>query len=472
MINKSFINEKEVTLILQQFEEENDLLQYQLDGWSVWPLLRFGVARALQNVPLDVKKTVISRNELLNIALKDLVGILKLDQASYLVKTFVSARSELYNGKFEDIYFDELLLRLPDFVKIESINKRDLLYRRRNALIEANITTIIPNFLVNCLVRLDKGRMTRSIAIPLGSLIQEKLNLKKYSPEKINIILQNYYWSSRIYRLLLKYIKPKALLLANSGEYPFIIAAKELGVKVVEFQHGFLSRDYPAHSWSTYAKSFKSNMPIPDRIFLFGTHWLKEMEAYGFWKDELRVVGSSRIDKYSKEKDNKKKDVCTILLTTQGTDTSNLITFILKFLNLLVSKFPINLYIKLHPTYDSSFEEYKAKFKNHENVKIFAPTSSKTTFELLKKSDLHLSIFSTCHYEALGLGVPTIILPLTGYETVRHLYESGNAHLARNPQELFDLVIHYKELVVPEKIREKYFQQNAINNMLTELAVL
>ncbi len=68
-------------------------------------------------------------------------------------------------------------------------------------------------------------------------------------------------------------------------------------------------------------------MPIPDRIFLYGAHWQEELAANGFWQEELRSVGSLRLDQYRDLKIAKDARNCKIVLTTQGTDTERLLNF-------------------------------------------------------------------------------------------------------------------------------------------------
>lgn len=471
MINKQFINEAIATQRLQQYEEEHDLLQYRLDGWCVWPIIRFGVARAIQNVPLDKTRPYFNKKKLCAIVLEDLWGIMKLHHADYVVKTLSSARADIKDGLFEDVHFDQFLKTSSSFIKIESINNPLLFPRRREAVIQTNFTTTLPSILASRLAKIDCRESIQSLAQSISGEIENILGVNKFSPDVIAESLYNFYWLKKVYNYIFKRINPKYLLTANPGEYPLIAAAKEINVKVIELQHGFLSRYYPAYSWATYAKPFKSNMPIPDLIFLYGEYWLEEMKSNGFWNEELRAVGSVRLDQFVTKEQKIKDDTCTILLTTQGTDTSRLILFIADFLQLAKGKLKLNLYIKLHPNYDTSIDLYEAKFSSDKRVHIVSSTSPLTTFELMKMANLHCSIFSTCHYEALGLGIPTIVLPLAGYETVSDLFRGGFAYLAHSPRDMVEHVMKWKNLSVSSDVRERFFCPNALANIKKELAI-
>ena len=402
----------------------------------------------------------------------DLWGMLRLKKTDYVVKTDTSARAEIRSGLYEDIHYDGLLLALGHCYKIEGINNPDLFARGKKALIKTNITTTTPDILARWLARLDPRAEISPLARDLSRHIRDNLHLDKYTPEFVTEILQKFYYLKKIYFSMFKLIRPAFLFINSPGDYHMVAAAKELGLKVVEFQHGFLSRNYPGHSWSTYALPYKSRMPLADRIFLYGDYWLGEMAANGFYREELRSVGSLRVDHYLKQEQLSEDDICTLLLTTQGTDTDRLIAWVSEFLDAIQGNLPYRLYIKMHPNYDTSLDKYETAFGANKNVVIVPPVSSLSTFELLKRSHFHLSMYSTCHYEALGLGVPTIVLPLAGHETVKYLYQNGHAFLPKSPQDLAEYVGEWKSRSVSQEVREHYFRTNAVENMKTEMGKL
>jgi hypothetical protein len=127
------------------------------------------------------------------------------------------------------------------------------------------------------------------------------------------------------------------------------------------------------------------------------------------------------------------------------------------------------LYVKLHPVYETSKESYKAAFGGNSRVHVVLGNEPPSTFELLTQAQLHVSISSTCHYDALGLGVPTVILPFTTHDIVLSLHQAGHAYLAYTPQELLEIVLHCKDHAVPPEISEWYFTSGALENIKREL---
>jgi hypothetical protein len=123
----------------------------------------------------------------------------------------------------------------------------------------------------------------------------------------------------------------------------------------------------------------------------------------------------------------------------------------------------------LHPVYETSKTLYEGAFKDDPRVQVLLGNEDPSTFDLLTLVDFHLSISSTCHYDALGLGVPTIILPFATYENVLSLHELGDAFLARTPTELLDILLRWKGREVPNEVGEFYFKKGALENMKREV---
>ena len=142
--------------------------------------------------------------------------------------------------------------------------------------------------------------------------------------------------------------------------------------------------------------------------------------------------------------------------------------FLSRFLEISENLIKIELWIKLHPR-ESKKSTYIEAYKKFANVQIIMGQEQPSTFELLYKADFHASIHSTCHYEALGLGTPTIILPFSGFERMLHLVSNGYATLVKTPEEMAQLVCRPSIKQVPEEVSDYFFKPNAIFNTITEI---
>jgi len=464
-INPAVVNDR-----LHQIEIKHDLLRFKIDGWCVWPLFRFDVAIALQNLSFCSSHGAPLKGRYF-LAAKDLFRLARLTRARFVAKTYSSARAEKQNGLYKDIYFDDLLSEMGHYFKIESINNQDFLSQNRMALLKTDMTTLALEMFLRRLGRMSRPGSILKISEELSSCLRQESRLEDFSSEKIASCLANFYWAKKFYRWLLGKINPQYLFTADFGETGIVAAAKELGIKVIEFQHGITDRNTYGYSWSSYALPYKKAMPVADQLFLYGNYWADELRASGFWDEELRSVGSLRLDAYRNlgRENRNREDAHNLLLTMQGSNIEKVLTFISEFTALAKGKIDFRLFIKLHPLYEKNKKTYLEVFQNDPNVQVLLGNENPSTFELLSRANLHVSVYSACHYEALALGVPTVILPFAGSEHVLHLHETGQAFLAKTPQELLEIVLKAKDQRAPEEVGEYYFKLGALENMKAEL---
>lgn len=458
---------------LRQIETKHDLLRFKVDGWCIWPFFRHDAGLSLQNLSMGASDGSPIK-ERFAIAAKDLLQLTHLPRARYLVKTYSSARAEQKDGLYKDIYFDDLLLDIGDYFKIESINNSHFIPRSRAALIKSNMTTIALGMATRRLAGMGCHHAISDIANHLSECLRQEKDLEGFTPKVIASRLLNFYRSKKFYGWLFKQIKPQYLLTADFGECDLVASAKEQGITVVEFQHGIINRHIYGYSWSPYALPYKAAMPVPDRLFLYGEYGREELAANGFWEEELRPVGSLRLERYRNlgTNQNKQDGICTILLTSQGIDVERVISLIYEFTKIASGQIKYHLFIKLHPSYETDKKSYLALFRENKNIQVLLGNEAPSTFELLTRAHLHVSISSTCHYEALALGIPTVILPFATHENVLHLYETGHAYLARTSEELLNLTLQWRSLKVPSEVGDRYFRRGALENMKRELELL
>ena len=464
-------SEAEASAILQQMEMKHDLLHHKIAGWSVWPLLRFSISRELQNLPLDKGGTGLSRAQLVRCAAADLIEFAWVRRAPYVAKTFSSLQVERSAGRKKDIFFDDIP-GTEGYYKIEVINSPRVYLDSTPSLTPRDISTTALNLLTDRLARRRPPPGLSPVARALSDCIRSELGLEHYTADAVEAALAGFVWGKKMNRHLLARVRPKCLLLADTADYAITAAARELRINVVEFQHGFTHRHFPGNSWTADSLRHKSTMALPHRILVFGPHWQRELAALGFWSDELRIVGSTRVDTYRRQSSQREDQVCTLVVTTQGTDTERLIAFLADFVREARGRLAFKLMIKLHPSYATSARRFNEAFATAAEVAIVSGSELPSTFELLQRAHLHVSIYSTCHYEALALGIPTVILPLTGHENVLHLHAAGHAFMPSSPRELLDIALRWREWRVTPEVGAQYFEPNARENIRRELESL
>jgi len=455
----------------RQIESTADLLHFQVDGWCIWPLLHFTLYYRFISPPSNPTAAFnqVALRERLSLALNDFARMLFLPSVKYVIMVQSSNRAEQVGGLYKDIYFDDILPELKSIFKIENLVNLHYAPRMQAALIPSAMTTMGIKMLTGGFMKMGLPVRFARTAVDLSRAIIKNYALEEYSPARLQLAFKNFYWSKRLYRNILQRIRPRALLLTTAVEYiSLVAAAKELGIRVIEFQHGLINRHHTAYSWTKYALPYKKHMPLPDQIFVYGDYWRDELVANGFWDEEIRSVGSLRIDQYRQQPRRQESTPFTILITTQNEDTTKLVRFLDEFLDIAKERLCLRLVVKLHPA-EGDKNNYRILTKHGDLVTILLGSESPSTFSLLNQSNLHISIYSTCHYEALGLGVPTAILPLYKHEMVLHLVETGHAYLIQSPTELLNAIEEKRFQPIMAQIGDRFFKQNAKANILREL---
>lgn len=463
---------REVFERIAALEARRDLLQHTLDGWSVWPLFRVPLAHALSGISFArAGGGGTGRLQRLLATAREAAVWARPRRARLLVKTYTSGLLDEVDGRYKDVWFDDLIARLGSSFKVEGLNNRNFLSRRGRALFPSDTTTLFMERAFSLLLRSGRGPDLSRLARSLCSAISAELPDNLLPVASVELHLKHFYWSKRLWGGLLSRVRPSCVLTADPGEHALVAAAREAAIPVVELQHGISDRWHPGYSWTGYAVPYRSRMPIPDRTFLYGEHWRRELDAHGFWGDALRVVGSPRMDHYrSRIAPDRDGGPPTLLVTTQGIEVRETAGFLARVLEVARAEgVEIRLVVKLHPVNEPDRAPYAERFGSDPRATILLGNEGPSTFDLLTRADFHLSISSATHYDALGLGVRTIILGLRRHDVVRHLYDAGHASLARTPEAVVELVQRPGGRGVPPEASGYYFSRGALDNMQREL---
>lgn len=460
-------SDSEVFEWLCAFESSLDLLRHRVDGWCVWPLLRKGIA---QGISFDVRPKMPNRYAARAVAAAgDLFGLARIGPRTILARSAVSLLAERVGDRYKNVLVDDILLAAGDFVKIDAINSPRYRVQRKNALVPAVMSSSVIEVAAAAMARIAPVPGVREIAATLAAELNAEAGIHLPS-DRIVRSIQSFVWLKRCYRLLVKRVRPRVVIVSTVGERSLCAAAREEGVPVVELQHGLLDRNNAGYAWTEYASEYRDTMPLPTHIFLFGEHWREELRAGGFWGEELRVVGSARMDAYrAVRRGDRPRKGKRVVWTTQGVDVARSIDFMAEFMR-LSSDEDLELLVKLHPVYDRDPTPYRLRLGGDPRISIEMATEGNSTFEALVDADLHVSIYSTSHYDAIGLGVPTAILPLKRFEVVRLLADRGHADLVATPEQLAALVKGLEASVPTPEVREYYHRSDAVRNALAELA--
>ena len=463
------MNRAEAHARINEVEARRSLFEHTIDGWSVWPIFRKTVADRLSPVFAPVIPALRRKNPLWPLALRDAAGILRLRPSAVLIKTYSSGLlDKTESGKLRDIWFDDVVEAHGHAIKIEGINNADFIPLRAKALVPSVMTTAPADVWISRVAgRLNRSREVQKAAAELTALIAEEFDCN-LSLREVRAVLANFSWQRRYYSRVLGRVKPRVVLTADFGEYALIAAAKLRGIPVFELQHGITDRYHAAYAWSDSASPYRQRLPVADRMLVFGDYWRNELSYTAFWSGAIDTVGSTRLDRHRLVARTSGKGTLRLLLTVDGFESAETIRLVRELLT-ATGDTKVEVVIKLHPVYAAFDVEFRNAFAAEPRISVRSASDGDSTFALLRAVDLHASIASASHYDALGLGTPTAILRIQGWKTVAHLAQAGHASLVSTGAELFDALKWARTSPVPSEVGDLYFRRGAVNNVISLL---
>lgn len=166
------------------------------------------------------------------------------------------------------------------------------------------------------------------------------------------------------------------------------------GFKVIEVQHGFVSKEHYAYN---YPLSFIEDNQhqcreyLPDYLLMFGEYWSEKIRT----PSKKIVVGYPYLNELSEKLiKNISPGGKTILVVSQGTVTEHMVN-IVKKLSRAFSDYRI--IFKLHPG-EIPFKERYNSLKSYPNIKIIG---NYNIYELIAKTAIIIGYNSTTLFEAL-----------------------------------------------------------------------
>jgi hypothetical protein len=203
-------------------------------------------------------------------------------------------------------------------------------------------------------------------------------------------------------------------------------AAGNAGARVIELQHGFISRYHLGYSWPG-----RPDVPYsPDELWCFGSYWPETTplpKSMGW-----RVIGAPYVRALA-EAEGSARDDNLVVFTSQGVIGRRLFPIALETARRRPDK---TIVFRLHP--NEARESYEALLADAggapENFAISHQTPN--IFALLASASIQVGVFSTTLFEGMTLGTRTVIVDMPGVEYMRPAVERGDVLFVGDVDEL------------------------------------
>ncbi|MFI5713052.1 hypothetical protein [Kribbella sp. NPDC051620] len=220
-----------------------------------------------------------------------------------------------------------------------------------------------------------------------------------------------------IYRTLLKRRRIKTVYVVVAYFHQHIVgAARDLGIRVVELQHGAIS---PYHLGYSYPGR-PDVADQPDELWCFGSYWTDVAELPAGMKAE--VSGASFISPLSAT-ELAAKDPRLVVFLSQGTTGPALLSYAA---TLASARPDLDVAFHLHPS------ERSTDYAVPSGVRL----SSGNTLALLAAATYQVGVSTTALFEGMLLGCRTAVANLPGHEYLDPAIARGDSVLIPTPEAL------------------------------------
>lgn len=240
-----------------------------------------------------------------------------------------------------------------------------------------------------------------------ADLISKKLSCCDVELSSKEIVRLHYrfvsgYW---FFKIIFAVLKVRTLYVVSAySNSEQCAAARSRRALVYEIQHGVIG---PVHRGYNYC--VKSNiLPTPDKVLVYDDFWKSELIAAGYFS-EKDVLVSRRIKYLIAENETPLNISPYFIFTGQGLFREEVAKFLF---DILSADFENSIVYVPHPTETQEYVEELIKplvsFKNF----VLGKGLGVSTERLIKDSVGHISIYSSCHFDAVTLLGKTYVLDI------------------------------------------------------------
>jgi hypothetical protein len=456
---------KTVCEALFEMEQKLGLLSWDIEGVKIWQHLRMHLYYSITHrlgvlekhragaLPSSLGGLVRLR---VQIALRMLAGLLKaylnLPSGDGKIDTLLVSHGRVFDGDtgpydpYLDPYIKDLERNNVDYLLLEM--PENGVYRLASTYDNCFSLPALRNVLLRALRRIRfriQGRfafrqMDLDCMLDIERTLQQQLglkfdiDLKKFIWDHLVFFSYNYgiYW-----QLLRKRAPSRVLLTTSYFKAPLIKAARDLGIEVIEIQHGTCSRYHLGYS-------FPGAGAVPE-------YFPDTFHAWGkFWTDitpfpPVRIVhtGNRHFRAFRDGYYSLGRKPRQIAIISQPVISARLPAMLAQYREALAA---YDIVYKLHPfEYEQAEPSPQlARIVTWPNVSLAKKTD---IYRLFAESSFVIGVFSTALYEAVGFGCKPLLVDLPGIEYMQPFIEKYGIPVLRQGSDLARLLAQSR--VVP-----------------------
>jgi hypothetical protein len=392
-----------------KLEKECDVVSlFRYSDSNAWPHIKFLLSLSTldQNIRVTTDNTrLIFKIEGLKYIFKSLMSYMRLLMCRKKLSIFLGASTGLltHNGEVYDSYFPYADHKVTDVIymincaNLPSMKKYDDYLARHNIVIEnylcAPIKWLLSKFLYLCIFRSTRFVDFSNVVADYLPRATNQYILRGYA----NFIAGYYVYRAFFGLLAIK----DAYIVSAFSKSDMVAALKHYRIPVVEIQHGIIGRFHVGYNYSVKAVG----LPTPDKVDVYNEFWRQDLLSGGYFSnDQVRVVGRLKydlMDSFIKPYER------YIVFTGQASCFEAVAKFLCEADEQLVVN---NLHLIYKPHPKESPQELawlQEQINECSNVSIYEGAA--TTEQLISQAVAHISIYSSCHFDAIHFLKQTFI---------------------------------------------------------------
>ena len=382
-------NEESLYTQFLDFEKENNLFDLKdTRGTYYWDIIRYDVFEALmpKNKVFIPKK---HNKKILNI-FRQIMGFIKLyfGHTSRKYLFYLCSRDrDIFRNHIDKNVFDSLkVLDNKNCLVIEShYNSKDSYFLPQNIYYRFFYKQEFFDF----------NDVTK--------IIEQKYGITSINNEFLNRILNKYYSDLFFFKKIIKNFNVKQIYVVQNGIQKGIFrAAKELGIKTFEYQHGIVTENHIAYNYPKI-DFLEEQVSLPNIIFSYAPIWFQNN-----FLPNVNILSLGNSFLYKQLQQNAKKTPIRGIVVISADDIGKRLLEFLRNEKLQKEIKNIPIYFKLHPNQFHKKHYYTEQLKNFDNIKVI--TDEFSVGELLENFNTLFTILSTAIYEALQSQRKVILL--------------------------------------------------------------
>lgn len=383
-------NEESLYTQFLNFEKEHNLFNLKdSEGTYYWDIIRYDVFEAL----MPKNKVFIPKKQNINFffIFKRIIQFIRLllgnSKKKYLF--YISSRDKDFNGNHVDRNVIESL---------KIFNSKDCLIIESSYQKSKNSYFLPQNIYYRFFYKqefFDFNDVTK--------IIEQKYGITSINNEFLNRILNKYYSDLFFFKKIIKNFNVKQIYVVQNGIQKGIFrAAKELGIKTFEYQHGIVTENHIAYNYPKI-DFLEEQVSLPNIIFSYAPIWFQNN-----FLPNVNILSLGNSFLYKQLQQNAKKTPIRGIVVISADDIGKRLLEFLKNEKLQKEIKNIPIYFKLHPNQFYQKYYYTEQLKNFDNIKVI--TDEFSVGELLENFDTLFTILSTAIYEALQSQRKVILL--------------------------------------------------------------